>query len=102
MKNEFITTFLVICGGIITIGSATANIVKLWNWYKRPSDTNTERIKKIEDKQDEDYKRLVKFDEELNIIMRTQLALLEHEINGNSVEKLQRCKQEIIDYLVGA
>lgn len=102
MDNPFLVTLLAIFGAIITIGSAITNIVKLYNWYKRPSESNTDRIKAIELKQEKDYKRLVKFDDELNIIMRTQLALLEHEINGNSIEKLQKCKQEIIDYLVGA
>lgn len=102
MDNEFIVTFLAICGGIITLGSATTTIVKLYNWYKKPSESNTDRIKVIETKQKKYYDRLVKFDDELNILLRTQLALLEHEINGNSVEKLKKCKQEIIDYLVGA
>ena len=47
---------------------------------------NTERIKKVEDGN--------------RVIMKALIAMMNHEINGNSVDKLQKALGELNDYLI--
>lgn len=44
--------------------------------------------------------RLDAQDEGQRVICRALLAMLSHEINGNSVEKLKNAQQGITDYLI--
>ena len=39
-------------------------------------------------------------DDEMKILLRSQLALLSHQINGNSIDKLKNSMNEITEYLM--
>ena len=66
-----------------------------------------EKIKKasewrnnVDQKLDKDKGRIDSLSEGQKVICRGILALLSHEINGNSVEKLKTALQETTDYLI--
>ena len=47
-----------------------------------------------------DKERIDFMDKQSNILLRSMMAMLSHEINGNSVDKLQASMSEINEYLV--
>lgn len=102
MNFEEIKTFfivlLAICGGISVIGGA---INLLLNWKKESKVTMHDkalkdhelRIRKLED-DSKDQDTFTK------VLCNSVLALVSHEINGNSIDKLQHAQEELQDYLV--
>ena len=51
-------------------------------------------------KLDRDKKRIDSLEEGQRALCRGMLALLNHEITGNSVDKLQKAQTDITDYLI--
>ena len=59
-----------------------------------------DEFKSVDEKLDKDNKRLNELEESNKVICRGILALLSHEINGNSNDKLIASQREITDYLI--
>ena len=54
----------------------------------------------VDDKLKKDNSRLTELEEGNRVICRGILALLSHEINGNSTDKLRESQAEITNYLI--
>ena len=63
-------------------------------------DEHDEKLTNHEDKLKNDHKRLNDLEESNRIIMRALMAMLSHEINGNSDEKLKASFDEIQQFLI--
>lgn len=96
--QTFYIVLIAICGAITTIGGAI-NILK--NWKK---ESKVER----HDKEIKDHeKRIQKLEEKtrdqdgfIKVLCNSILALVSHEINGNSTEKLRDAQKELQDFLI--
>lgn len=94
----FFIVLLAICGAISVIGG-TVNL--LLNWKKESKITlhdkaildHETRIKKLEDDSDDQGKFM-------KVLCNSVLALVSHEINGNSIDKLQDAQEELQKFLV--
>ena len=84
---------LTICGGIITVSGAAAVIVK----WVTPAFRMTRRVRDIEEKQLKDYKSITATKDMTALVCKALLRLIEHEVSGNSVDKLKEVKAEIQD-----
>jgi hypothetical protein len=85
-----VMAFVVLLGNVIkTIKGWTKPVNDMESWRQ---DVNT--------KLENDNKRLNNLEEGNKVICRGILALLSHEINGNSQEKLINSQQEITNYLI--
>ena len=91
--RDFAVVFLAILAFIVLLGNVIKT-VKEWvspgkNWKTEMDESmkdNTERIKKLEDGN--------------RLIMKAMMAMLSHEINGNSIDKLQQSLGELNNYLI--
>lgn len=102
MKYEDIVTFatvlLALCGVISIIGN-TINLFRNWRKeskllaHERQLQDHENRIKVLEES---------KSDQEtyIKVMCNTVLALVSHEINGNSVDKLKQAQEELKEYLI--
>lgn len=63
-------------------------------------DANAEKLAAHDKMLKNDKQRLDETETELRILLRSQMALLSHEVNGNSNDKLQASMAEINEYLV--
>lgn len=96
--QTFFVVLLAVCGAITTIGGA---INLLLNWHKQSRISRHDealkdheiRIKRLEDKTKEQ-------DSFIKILCNSILALVSHEINGNSLDKLKDAQKELQDFLV--
>ena len=66
----------------------------------QPVDTLEERVEEHEVKLKRDYERLNELEDGSRIMMRALMAMLSHEISGNSVDKLKKSMDEIQSYLI--
>ena len=97
IKNFFIV-FIFLCSSLITIGGA---INLLLNWKKQSRVTAHD--KKIEDheKRISDLEKDKKEKDDFTRIMCNSIyALLSHEINGNSKDKLEKAADDLQKFLI--
>ena len=99
MGNEIVITvnsLLWFCGAIIAVGTAATIISKIFAPYKNLE----KRVSALETKQDGDHKELQKVETGIEKICKCTLAITDHELTGNSVDKLREAKDEMQDYLI--
>lgn len=91
---------LVLIGAYNTIMTA----IKTHREEKRrkdaPVNTLEEQVKKHDERLSRDHERLNELEESNRIIMRALMALMSHEINGNSDDKLKASYDEIQKFLI--
>ena len=122
----FIGGLLAMAGFINTVGSAVEKAVKAWRAVKAPNAAQDSRLddlegwrKEIDDadilgrmraleaaRNDHDKKlandklELETIRDGLRVSHLAQLALLDHGIDGNNIEQMQRAKEELQSHLI--
>ena len=94
--RDFLIVLLAVMAFVVLLGNVIKT-VKDWikpqqsaqSWRQEMDEsmkTNTDRIKKVEDGN--------------RAIMKALVAILNHEINGNSKDKLQKALSDLNEYLI--
>lgn len=99
MGSEIVITLeglLWFCGAIGAIGTAITVIAKLFV----PFSDLKKRVIALEGKFSDDHKELGKLEIGIEKICKCTLAITDHELTGNSVDKLREAKDEMQDYLI--
>ena len=98
---------LVVAGGISTIGNAANWLVKLVQVFKAPNAEQDKQLadlqewrKSVDQKLDNDHKRLLKKEDSDRITQRALLALLAHGIDGNHQKQMEEAKEELQNHLI--
>ena len=91
---------LVLVGAYNTIMSAVKNYREEKSRKDRPVNTLETKVNEHEDKLKADRERLDELENSNRIIMRALMAMLSHEINGNSDDKLRSSYDEIQQFLI--
>ena len=94
------TVVQLICTGIITLGGAGAIIASVYRWSRNPDKERDETLKKHSEALDRDNKRLRELEESNKIIMRSLLALMSHELDGNHTDALKEARDDLQKYLI--
>lgn len=92
--NDFINTFLAICGGISIIGGAFAVIWKV----VAPTVNLNNRVKVLEEKAQSYHKAINSIKDAQSIMCQALMALIDSRL-GDNEENLKKTKDEIIKYL---
>ena len=102
-----IGALLILAGAVNTIGSAWEKIAKARKAAKAPNDEQNHRLEALENDVKEirgflaiDKKNLAELEKSNRVSQRAMLALLEHGIDGNSIERMQKSRKELEDYLI--
>ncbi|MBO7710672.1 MAG: hypothetical protein J6S83_09400 [Lachnospiraceae bacterium] len=77
---------------IIALGAVlllVLNIISKWKELKKPKMNEEELIKSVK-----------KHDVELQLLLKAQMLMLKHMVDGNSVDKLKEMQDEINRYLL--
>lgn len=91
---------LVLVGAYNTIMSASKNYREEKKRKDAPVNTLETKVNEHEEKLKNDHERLTDLEDSNRIILRALMAMLSHEINGNSDEKLRASFDEIQKYLI--
>ena len=76
------------------------NAIKAYRDWKQPKDDLEAWRNDVDTKLNKDNDRLKNLEDGNKVICRGILALLSHEINGNSTDKLKSSQSEITNYLI--
>lgn len=94
--KDFGIVALAVMALIVLIG----NVIKTIANWKKPHDDMERWRQDVDSKLTSDNKRLEVLEGGNRVICRGILAMLSHEINGNSNDKLVASQQEITNYLI--
>lgn len=91
---------LVLIGAYNTIMSAVKTHREEKKRKDAPVNTLETKVNEHEEKLKRDHERLNELEDSNRIIMRALMALMSHEINGNSDDKLKASYDEIQKFLI--
>jgi ribulose kinase len=98
---------LAVAGGISTLGNAANWLVKLVSVMKAPNAEQDRQLaelaewrKSVDQKLDNDNRRLNRNEDSERITQRALLALLSHGIDGNHLDQMQKAKDELQNHLI--
>ena len=87
--KDFAIVAIAIMGFIVLLG----NVVKVFKDWSKPKMDINETIKDHED-------RVGSLEEGQRVICKALMAIMSHEINGNSIDKLQKAYDDMGEYLI--
>lgn len=106
MANEIVITansLLWFFGFIAALGAASAAVMKWFSPFRKMKDDIAklkEDFKNLKSYQNTDHAELKKVEIGIEKLCKCTLAITDHELTGNSVDKLREAKDEMNNYLI--
>ena len=100
LTPEMLMTFLIVAAVLISFVMLCWNLIDKIRAARKPKDELQGWQRETDEKLKRDKERLDILEEGNKVICRGILALLSHEINGNSTDKLKASQSEITNYLI--
>ena len=100
LTPEMITTFLVVAAVLVGFVLAVWGLIDKIKSARKPKDDLAQWQRETDTKLNQDKGRLDSLEDGQRVMLRGVNALISHEINGNSTDKLLRSQQEILAYLI--
>ena len=94
--KDFAIVFLAIMAFIVLLG----NVIKTVKGWLLPGMSEKEWRADVDRKLGSDNERIKSLEEGNKVICKALIALLSHEINGNSNDKLQKALADLNEYLI--
>ena len=105
--TEIWTIVLAVASAIVLLSNAAEKIAKARQIAKAPSQALNNRVEALEtwkdgvdQKLDNDKKRLDGIDSGNRVTQLALLALLDHGIDGNNIDQMQHAKEELQNHLI--
>lgn len=103
--SDIITVVLAVAGLVTAIGGAITYIKK---WIAESKGTknsvviqeHTEQLRSIDERLQKLERANVTQDRYVNAMCETMLALLDHSITGNSIDKLRKARDEMQEFII--
>lgn len=96
MSNIAWTDILAIAAGITAIGGAAGYLAKWTSPYRKMK----KKVEEHDSKFQETDKELSDIKEATKVQNKVLLAIISHDITGNSVDKLKEARDELQEYLI--
>lgn len=97
---DMLMTFLIVAAVLIAFALSCWTLAEKIKKAREPKDKLAQWQQETDDKLQNDKKRLDSLEKGQGVMLRGINAIISHEINGNSTEKLTKSQQEIMDYLI--
>lgn len=105
--EQLIGGILAICTALGTIAGAVVIVVQVVKILKKPNEDQNSRITKLEERVAEhdqmfgnDNERLKAIEDGNRVTQRALLALLDHGLDGNNLEQMQKAKSALQEHLI--
>ena len=100
LTPDMLMTFLIVAAALVAFALAILALVDRIKKTREPKDKLAQWQQETDDKLQNDKKRLDSLEKGQGVMLRGINAIISHEINGNSTDKLTKSQQEIMDYLI--
>lgn len=92
----FAGVFLSICSAVTVVINARKAIKEL----TQPFRDLVRRVEKLEKYAGNDYERFKEQDEKFRLVLKCEMQIMQHMIDGNHINKMKETKMEVEEYLV--
>lgn len=93
-------SFVVVLAALVVLAGGILSLVKNWRDLRKPSDDLVKWRRDTDEKLDRDNKRLNTLEDGNKVLCQGMLAMLNHEITGNSIDKLRIAQEAMQNYLI--
>lgn len=100
LTPDALVTFLWVAAALVAFILAVWSLIDHISKARKPKDDLAQWQRETDAKLANDKKRLDALEDGQRVMLRGVNALISHEINGNSVNKLLDSQKEIMDYLI--
>lgn len=97
---EMLMTFLIVTAALIGFVLLVWQLADKIRAARKPNDELHRWQESTETKLKRDDERIESLEKGQSVMLRGMNALISHELNGNSTDKLTKSQQEIMDYLL--
>jgi hypothetical protein len=95
-----IKDFVIVAVAVLAFIVLMGNVIKTIKDWRKPGMSEQEWRRDVDDKLGNDNKRIKSLEDGNRVICKALMALLSHEINGNSNDKLQKALSDLNNYLI--
>ena len=89
-----------IIGTVTVLAGGVTGIIVVLNKARKPTKKLQERVDRHDGLLAKDYERLNAAEESNKLVLKAMMTLIDHELTGNSVDRLKTVKGEIQSYLI--
>lgn len=100
LTPDALITFLWVAAALVAFTLAIWGLIEKIHKAKKPAEDLRRWQSETDAKLNRDNQRLDSLEDGQRVMLRGMNALISHEINGNSNDKLAKSQQEILDYLL--
>lgn len=97
--TEFLATgwdkLLVLAAAIVLLG----NMIKTLSGWLNPLKKVVDKVDEHETKLKSDDKRITQQENDMQMMLKCMLVLMNHDIDGNGVDKLKATRDELQEYI---
>jgi len=94
--RDFAIVAIAVMGFIVLLG----NVIKTIHEWRKPGMSEAEWRGEVDRKLGSDNERIASLEDGNRVICRALIAMLSHEINGNSMDKLRAALTDLQNYLI--
>ena len=94
--RDFAIVAIAVMGFVVLLG----NVIKTIKEWRKPGMSEEQWRREVDSKLKNDNERIASLEEGNKHVCKALIAMLSHEINGNSKDKLQTALSELQDYLI--
>lgn len=102
------TVVLAVASAVVLLANATEKIIAAYKAHRAPDVQQNKRLDELEAwrrdvdrKLNHDRNRLDDIEDGDRATQRALLALLDHGIDGNNIEQMQKAREALHDHLIG-
>lgn len=96
-----VRSFFIVVAALVVFMNGILGLAKNIKEISKPNAEMADWRKKTDQRLKEDDKRLNNLEEGNDALCKGMLAMLNHEITGNSIDKLKEAQQDLTEYLIG-
>lgn len=95
-----VRSFVVVLAALVVFVGGILSVAKNWRDLRKPSADQQKWRNDTDAKLDKDNKRLTVLEDGNKVLCQGMLAMLNHEITGNSIDKLRKAQDLMNEYLI--
>lgn len=100
ITGESWRAFMIVAAALLVVLNSILSFAKNWRDLRKPNADVSKWRTETDQKLDRDNKRITALEEGNKALCQGMLALLNHEITGNSVDRLREAQQKMQSYLI--
>ena len=100
LSGDDLRSFVIVLAALVVFLGGVLSIAKNWRDLRKPNEDMATWRKNTDSKLKRDDQRLISLEDGNRALCQGMLAILNHEITGNSVDKLRKAQETMQDYLI--